>query len=155
MEFEILSKLGKQLFEGFRKALRRFQPSKETGYFLMVFLNETINVHSTLLLFHFYTVLLLRSFSLPWERKSINCASLAERQFVPTRRKKIRLSILCALGKPSGRDISSSSTYGQYHRRFPEMVYRVLKPRGSFVILNFSYRGAPDIDCLEVEQLAR
>jgi hypothetical protein len=48
MEFEIVSKLGKQLFEGFRKALRRFQPSKETGYFLMVFLNETINVHSTL-----------------------------------------------------------------------------------------------------------
>jgi len=29
-----------------------------------------------------------------------------------------------------------------------EMVYRVLKPRGSFVILNFSYRGAPDIDGL-------
>jgi len=36
-----------------------------------------------------------------------------------------------------------------------EMVYRVLKPRGSFVILNFSSRGAPDIDCVEVEQLAR
>ena len=35
------------------------------------------------------------------------------------------------------------------------MVYRVLKPRGSFVILNFSSRGAPDIDCVEVEQLAR
>ena len=36
-----------------------------------------------------------------------------------------------------------------------ERVYRVLKPRGSFVILNFSSRGAPDIDCLKVEQLAR
>ena len=36
------------LFEGFTKALRRFQPSKETRYFLMVFLNETINVYSTL-----------------------------------------------------------------------------------------------------------
>ena len=32
-----------------------------------------------------------------------------------------------------------------------EMVYRAMKPRGSFVILNFSYRGAPDIDGLEVE----
>jgi cyclopropane fatty-acyl-phospholipid synthase-like methyltransferase len=39
-------------------------------------------------------------------------------------------------------------------RHFQE-VYRVLKPRGSFVILNFSYRGAPDLDRLEVEQLAR
>ena len=34
-----------------------------------------------------------------------------------------------------------------------EMVYRMLKPRGSFV--NFSSRGAPDIDYLKVEQLAR
>jgi SAM-dependent methyltransferase len=39
-------------------------------------------------------------------------------------------------------------------RHFQE-VYRVLKPRGSFVILNFSYRGAPDLDRLEVGQLAR
>jgi SAM-dependent methyltransferase len=39
-------------------------------------------------------------------------------------------------------------------RHFQE-VYRVLKPRGSFVILNFSYRGAPDLDRLEVEQLTR
>jgi ubiquinone/menaquinone biosynthesis C-methylase UbiE len=39
-------------------------------------------------------------------------------------------------------------------RHFQE-VYRVLKPRGSFVILNFSYRGVPDFDRLEVEQLAR
>jgi SAM-dependent methyltransferase len=38
-------------------------------------------------------------------------------------------------------------------RHFQE-VSRVLKPRGSFVILNFSYRGAPDLDRLEVEQLA-
>ena len=34
-------------------------------------------------------------------------------------------------------------------------VHRVLKPRGSFVILNYSYRGAPDLDRLEVEQLAQ
>jgi SAM-dependent methyltransferase len=39
-------------------------------------------------------------------------------------------------------------------RHFQE-VHRVLKPRGSFVILNYSYRGAPDLDRLEVEQLAR
>jgi len=39
-------------------------------------------------------------------------------------------------------------------RHFQE-AYRVLKPRGSLVILNFSYRGAPDIDRLEVEQLAQ
>jgi SAM-dependent methyltransferase len=39
-------------------------------------------------------------------------------------------------------------------RHFQE-VYRVLKPGGSFVILNFSYRGTPDIDRLEVEQLAQ
>jgi SAM-dependent methyltransferase len=39
-------------------------------------------------------------------------------------------------------------------RHFQE-VHRVLKPGGSFVILNFSYRGALDLDRLEVEQLAR
>jgi SAM-dependent methyltransferase len=39
-------------------------------------------------------------------------------------------------------------------RHFQE-VHRVLKPSGSFVILNYSYRGAPDLDRLEVEQLAR
>ena len=36
-----------------------------------------------------------------------------------------------------------------------EMAYRVLKPRGSFVILKFSYRGVPDIDGLKVEQMTR
>jgi SAM-dependent methyltransferase len=39
-------------------------------------------------------------------------------------------------------------------RHFQE-VSRVLKPRGHFVILNFSYRGVPDLDRLEVEQLAQ
>jgi len=36
-----------------------------------------------------------------------------------------------------------------------QAVYQVLKPRGSFVILNFFYRGAPDLDRVEVERLAR
>jgi cyclopropane fatty-acyl-phospholipid synthase-like methyltransferase len=39
--------------------------------------------------------------------------------------------------------------------RYFQEVSRVLKPRGDFVILNFSYRGRPELDRLEVEQLAQ
>lgn len=39
-------------------------------------------------------------------------------------------------------------------RHFQE-AGRVLRPKGEFLVLNFSYRDSPKIDRLEVEQLAQ